>query len=100
MKMVARTRAVGLAALIGFLSITAWSAGLVPAPCCAASCESCPPTFCKDTAAKSSPKLDIDHPLVLASAGRFLPPEDAALAVAGSQIPPFLSHEFHRPMRR
>jgi hypothetical protein len=44
--------------------------------------------------------LDIDSPHELVSARRFLHPEGATLALAASQIPPFLSHEFHRPMRR
>ncbi len=97
--MVARTRAVGLAALIGFLSITAWSAGLVPAPCCSAACESCPPTFCKDATAKSSPKLDIALLHALADACHSRLPAAATLSLAASQIPPFLSHEFHLPLR-
>ena len=54
-----RVRAVGLVALLGFLAITAWSAGLVPSSCCSASCERCPTTFCKGTDANPCPKMPV-----------------------------------------
>jgi hypothetical protein len=58
-----------------------------------------PVVFCQSVAANASPKVD---------AALALPPADfdpvrlvwtAAPVVATALIPPFLSHEFRRPMR-
>jgi hypothetical protein len=96
--MTARTKAIGLAALIGFLATTAWSAGLVPAPCCAPSCEACPVAFCKGTAATAS-KVDAAHVPHRAPAS-FLPLPAAAWRVeALVQLSGFRSHGFRLPLR-
>lgn len=51
-------RIAGWAALVGFLAVTAWAAGLTPSSCCSASCEQCPASFCKDSAADRSPRAE------------------------------------------
>lgn len=97
--MSARRRAVGLTALIGFLAVTAWAAGIVPSNCCSATCESCPITFCKGTAADASPKVDLaPAPAPNVALVRF--GESAMLAPEVLlSIPHFQSHAFRRPMR-
>ena len=97
--MTTRKRAVGLAALAGFLAITLWSAGLVPAPCCSATCESCPVTFCKGTAAEWPLKVSIAHspesssldpvPLVVLA---------ASASNAGTSVLPY-NQDIRHPMR-
>jgi hypothetical protein len=98
--MAARTRVVGLAALIGFLACTAWSAQMAPSACCTASCEPCPIVICKSTAATTSPKVDSPLALVPATLDQLFGHAEPALALtAHFQIPAFLPHEFRRPMR-
>jgi len=98
--MAARKKLVGIAALIGFLACTAWSAGLVSSGCCSPSCEPCPVIVCKSTAATTSPKVDVTRALLPASFGELFKPSDVSASIASfAPIPAFLPHEFRRPMR-
>jgi hypothetical protein len=97
--MTRRIRFVACAALFGFLGCTLGTAGLLATACPSKSCEPCPIIFCQGVAANASPKVDasIDLPPAAFHSVRLAPV--AAPRISAAQVPPFLSHEFRRPMR-
>jgi hypothetical protein len=94
-----RTRAIGLTALVAFLAITAWSAGIIPSPCCSAACQRCPITLCAATTAEASPKVDLATAQMPVIATSPLFDQTVTITALVAQVPALLSHEFRRPMR-
>jgi len=99
LRMASRRRAIGLAALVGFFAITAWSAGFVPSPCCSATCRQCPASLCKATTTEACPKVVTNHGPESADLQPILVRAAAAPTGPGSQVPPLLAQKFRRPMR-
>jgi hypothetical protein len=97
--MTPRIRFMACAALIGFLGCTLGTAGLLATACPSHSCDPCPIVFCQSVAANASPKVDVAVAPPPASFHLVRLVRASAPAVASKQIPPFLSHEFRRPMR-
>lgn len=94
-----RAKVAGIAALAGFLAVTAWSAVLVPPPCCSPGCEACPVTVCSPAAAKTPSKFELGRVAEIPSpALRSLPVALVGLSLAPS-LPAFAPHAFVRPMR-
>ena len=100
-RMKPQRRAIGVAALVGFLACTSWSAGLVPSlsACCSTSCEPCPVVICKSTAVSTSLKADAAYALPPSGFSKVEQPFAAAPIATLAQIPAFLPPEFRRPMR-
>ena len=94
-----RGRVAAFTALLGFLGCTLGTACLLATACPSHSCEPCPVVFCHSVAANASPKVDV---ALGPTSGNFQPfhliPAGVAV-IADAQIPPFLPHEFRRPMR-
>jgi hypothetical protein len=99
MMMALHRRLVGLAALVSFLAVAAWSAGFVPAACCNPGCDPCPIMFGKSAAAQSSPKVSIAAPALAprVEANLMKPVSDAGRM--SKRVCSFLPHEFQLPMR-
>ncbi len=89
----------GSLVLAAFLASVASAAGFTWPDCCSPACESCPIVYCSVTPATAPQKVDVAHVAPPAVFELELSPTSTALVLAVSQIPTFLSHEFHRPMR-
>jgi hypothetical protein len=87
------------AALLAFLAGIAASSGLLLPDCCTPSCDSCPIVYWKSSPATASPKVDTGVAILPAAVVPVILPRAASPAAHPSQIPSFLAHEFHRPMR-
>ena len=94
-----RARAVGLAALVGFVAITAWSAEFVPPSCCPPTCDPCPVLVCSPAAVAAPSRVELAR--VAEAVGPLALPLATALAPASlfASFPSFAPHAFQRPMR-
>jgi hypothetical protein len=97
--MTRRTNLVGLLALVGFLSCTAWASGLIPTHCCSRSSKACPGSSCDSTAAKLSVKADTILAVAPAPVPQVALPAGPATAVPPADHLVALPPAFRRPMR-
>ncbi len=90
---------IGIAALAGFLSVAARSAGLMPSHCCAAAHGSCPVTLCKAAPPKAPSTVEYTAAIEVATLRPFSLDAMAGIRIPRQEGPVFPSHEFRRPMR-
>jgi len=85
--------------LVAFVTGVAGAVGLFEDDCCSPACDTCPVIYCKTAPATSAPKVAFAAGMTAATLTPAILAARPALGRSASQIPTFLAHEFHRPMR-